>query len=114
MRAHTMTMIVNVKNFPGWKGRFIYVGRRCFGLAGHPLANPFKLSRKATLNERFECRNCYKEWLNALPNKDQLLDRLANEVYLTSFPLACWCAPLPCHADILAAEVDKRLGVPVS
>jgi hypothetical protein len=39
----------------------------------------------------------YREWLASQPG---LVDRARDE--LAGRRLACWCAPLPCHADILA------------
>jgi hypothetical protein len=40
----------------------------------------------------------YREWLDEQP---ALLARISNGE-LTGRALACWCAPQPCHADILA------------
>ena len=103
--------VVNVRDFK--PRQFIYVGRYCrsWGLAGHPLANPFKLS-PAHASERHARRHClqqYREWLDALPNKDALLQALAAQVKEMDVPLACWCAPLACHADVLAELIEEAL-----
>jgi hypothetical protein len=58
-------------------------------------ANPFvkqaRTDRKAMVRR-------YREWLDEQP---ALLARISNGE-LTGRALACWCAPQPCHADILA------------
>lgn len=114
--------VVNVKDFPNW-GRlpgqplpFIYVGRVGFGFQGHPLANPFKLPRKADEDDRRECLDQYVAWLQQQPAVE--LAKLALDVHETNLPLACWCCtwdgesePSPlCHAVVLAKEVTARLA----
>ena len=64
-------------------------------------ANPFvKLAGtdRATMVDR------YREWLHEHP---RLMRRLPSE--LAGRALGCWCAPAPCHADVLAEEV-RRAG----
>ena len=47
----------------------------------------------------------YREWL---PSNTGLMARLrAGE--LTGRALGCWCAPEPCHGDVLA-ELAEELG----
>jgi hypothetical protein len=79
---------------------------RYVGHAGnrHPwpesdFANPFvteaKSDRKAMVAH-------YREWLDGQP---ELMGRLRGGE-LTGKALGCWCAPLPCHADVLAERAD--------
>jgi len=35
-------------------------------------------------------------------------DRLARLGELCGKALGCWCAPAPCHADVLVGEVERR------
>ena len=64
-------------------------------LSGSPFANPFKLRRGASADERAECIATYERWLTMRPALLAQLHTLAGR------DLACWCAPLPCHCDVL-------------
>ena len=113
MTIETMKVeVVNVRNFPlEAPTPYMYVGRYMPGIfRGHPLANPFKLPSKATAADRIDCLRQYKLWLNQLPNRDDLLHRLAAQVCKTGLPLGCWCKPKACHADILATLVSEILS----
>src|SRR5258708_7965978 len=101
------TQVVNVRTF---KDPSIYVGRRVRFRKGHPLANPFKLASGATDAERDQCMAAYAAWLESAPEADRLLRELAHQVKETGLPLACWCVPEGCHANLLAACVDRMLG----
>ena len=63
-------------------------------------ANPFvKLAGtdRATMVDR------YREWLHEHPRLVRQLPELAGRA------LGCWCAPAPCHADVLTEEI-RRAG----
>ncbi len=103
-----MDEIINLRDFPGsdlhvrmakakakYEGRTVlYVGR---GL-GSPLANPF---REGDGDERAEVIEKYRRWIWAkIQAKDKkVLDALA-EISEDAI-LACWCAPLPCHSNVI-------------
>ena len=59
-------------------------------------ANPFVKSAGA---DRAGMVSRYRDWLHDRP---ALLARIPAE--LTGRALGCWCAPAPCHADVLAEE----------
>jgi hypothetical protein len=62
-------------------------------------ANPFV--REAKLDREAMVRH-YRSWLDDQP---ELLRRLrAGE--LSGKALGCWCAPEPCHADVLAEKAN--------
>ena len=65
----------------------VYVGRPS------KWGNPFKVGRDGTREEVVEK---YQAWL---PFQSHLMDALPE---LTGKVLGCWCAPFPCHADVLA------------
>lgn len=93
-----MPRVLNIRDFPdGVPPGAIYCGRRMLGrsLSGSPFANPFKLPRNATDIERTECIEMYERWLTTQP---MLLAKLPD---LRGHDLVCWCAPLPCHCDVL-------------
>lgn len=80
----------------------VYVGRRFtmggWNLPGHRLFNPFKVG---ALHTRADAINRYREYLLGRP------DLLALIPELRSKTLACWCAPEPCHAHVLASLADE-------
>jgi hypothetical protein len=77
----------------------VYVGRAVprLGLTGSPFANPFKIGPDGG---RSDVIQRYRSWILGRPD---LLGRLHE---LRGRPLACWCAPEACHADVIAALVD--------
>lgn len=104
------TVVVNVrkggphKHLVPWleeAGLLTYVGHA--GPRHHwpesEFASPFL--REAKVDREAMVRH-YEKWLDEQPN---LLAKL-REGELTGRALGCWCAPEPCHADVLA----KRAG----
>ena len=86
-------MVVHCK-----KERFdIYIGRPS------KWGNPFSIGKDGT---REEVISKYKQWiwtqthLIAAIKNGELHDKI----------LGCWCAPLPCHGDILL-EIDRHFHV---
>ena len=75
----------------------VYVGRAMhrggWQLPASPLANPF---RPGPHGSRGEVMAKYREYLLGRPDLLALLPGLRGR------RLGCWCAPLPCHAEILA------------
>lgn len=80
----------------------IYVGRPNGRrkLKGHPLANPYPLVSGVS---REEVIADYAVWL-AVELRATEVKQLLND--MRGKRLGCWCAPLPCHADILAQVAD--------
>lgn len=71
----------------------IYVGRPS------KYGNPFKIGKDGT---REEVLAKYAHWLDGMIFNGKLnLDELAGK------DLICWCAPLPCHADVLLELANK-------
>jgi uncharacterized protein DUF4326 len=76
------------KNHGTYPRDAVYVGR------GSPWGNPFRLYYDGDREEvirKFECEVLSTLDLSPLRGKD----------------LICYCAPLPCHADILLREANK-------
>jgi hypothetical protein len=90
-----MTKVVHMK-----KEKYdIYIGRPS------EWGNPFS-HRNGTLaaykvETREEAVAAYRQWILTKP---ELLKRLPE---LKGKTLACWCAPLACHGDVLAELADK-------
>lgn len=75
-----------------------YIGR------GGMWGNPFIIGKDGT---RMEVIEKYKKWL---PTQPQLLALIPT---LKDKRLACFCSPLLCHGDYLAALADKREPMPL-
>jgi hypothetical protein len=78
----------------------VYIGRP------GPWGNPF--SWKANTLAQFACtkEDClpkYEAWLMSQP---ELVERAQRE--LRGKVLGCWCAPGPCHGDILSRVVNRE------
>jgi len=74
----------------------VYIGRASFR-RGHRLvaskwANPFREGRDG---DRGEVVAKYEDWLRSQPALIVALPELRGKV------LGCWCAPKPCHGDVL-------------
>jgi hypothetical protein len=70
---------------------------------GSDFANPFV--RQARIDRGVMVRR-YREWLDEHPD---LMARI-RDGELSGRALGCWCAPQPCHADVLAdrAKADPH------
>jgi hypothetical protein len=64
----------------------VYIGRPS------KWGNPFVVGRDGA---RGECIELYEQWL---PENDELIAALSE---LRGLVLGCWCAPRPCHGDVL-------------
>ena len=62
--------------------------------------NPFKMGHDPSVGgyTREQCIQLHEHFLFTTPAGQLLLNSLFE---LTGHDLICWCAPLPCHADIL-------------
>lgn len=87
---------------------------------GNPLANPFGIGgkrpslKKMTFPTREEALNAYKIYFESLYGVDKDLTLKFDEMYShfkngETVYLQCFCKPLPCHGDILAEEMRKKL-----
>jgi hypothetical protein len=101
----TATTVVNLKGHrddPDFSD-VVYVGRALhrggWHLAASPLASPF---RPGPDGSREEVVAKYREYLLGRP------DLLAMLPGLRGRRLGCWCAPLPCHAMVIAELADAR------
>lgn len=79
----------------------VYVGRP------GPLGNPFQIGLDGT---REDVITKYRSWLWARmrePGSPQLaeLQRLLTLARQGPLELLCWCAPLPCHAEVIRSAL---------
>lgn len=78
----------------------VYIGRQChmggWHLNSSKWANPFSVKEYG----RDEALNKYRQYV--------MESGLINEIEeLRGKILGCWCAPLPCHGDILLQLLNK-------
>jgi hypothetical protein len=106
-----MPQVFNVRHLPGFAEHHpivppdaVYIGRRNarYRLPASKWGNPFSVRREA---DREAVIAAYEKWLRSQRDLMEALDELRGR------DLVCWCAPLPCHGDVLlrlAARVGWR------
>lgn len=97
--------LVNVrgKDVAFLQPNFTYIGRTCGEWLQSKWANPFKMESDKS-DKRKIVINKYKKWLK---EQEQLLKDWEE---LVARKLGCWCAPKPCHGDILIKLVKENLS----
>ena len=87
-----MPRVVKAERFKPLPPGAVYVGRPAWGHRGSIWRNPFKVGAEGA---RDEVIAKFRAWSAAQP---ELMAHLGE---LRGKDLACWCAPLPCHGDVL-------------
>lgn len=101
------TTVICVSDLPRdsslWPADVVYIGRAVprRGLAASPFANPYKLVSRAGSADRLAVIDDFRRMLM---RNGALVLRIRRE--LRGKRLACWCAPLQCHGDVLARVAD--------
>jgi hypothetical protein len=112
--------IINIKTDDvSGKPNYFYIGR---SRNNNPLSNPYTFNgihrslAKMSFKTRDEAVNAYKTYFEKCYNKigfepltnafDKIYEhyKKGEEIYL-----GCFCAPLRCHGDIIAEELEKKL-----
>ncbi len=83
---------------------------------GHPspLGNPFHIGTDGT---RKQVIQKYRQWFEVQLEDEtsQVSREIARLVEKAKrygdLRLLCWCAPLPCHAEVIKAEIEKRVSL---
>lgn len=82
----------------------VYIGRSSYGMESAGWGNPFRLERgNDGPRSRALVIAAYRRWLLEQPD---LVARAKRE--LRGKVLGCWCAPLPCHGDVLAEIANEE------
>lgn len=83
----------------------LYIGRPQPDQLGSPLANPYHLHNE---EDRARVLDAYRWWLQGHfwgPQDSPVFLELLKVLKLSLRPqgvaLACWCAPLPCHGQVI-------------
>ena len=82
----------------------VYIGRTVSraGLPGSKWGNPFKATKQGDAEAHAVAATLYRRWLCGQPKLLAALPELRGR------DLVCWCAPLPCHGDVLLELANKR------
>ena len=100
-------LVVNLNREQYEASTMLYVGRfhrsKSLFLPVSPWANPFKLGEHAWTHEELVTK--FRAWLLTQPKLVAELPSLRGK------RLACWCAPQPCHADVIAELANAESWV---
>jgi len=94
-----MYTVLNLRSLPTWTGVPIQRIDR-----STPFGNPFHISSRCT--RELAIARFTEYWLSP---EIEPLRALAVQT-LRGHDLACWCAPLPCHGDVLMKWLYQELG----
>lgn len=83
--------------------------RRRFPAEDSPFANPFKV--RAAVGREVSLQ-LYEGYIRAKLRRDPALRALLRSY--AGKTLGCWCAPLPCHADVLVKILGEILAAEAS
>lgn len=91
----------------------VYIGRAGKGEAGSPLANPYRV-RPHGPYDRGEALVLYEGWLRSQlearsPAVAGEMNRLYGLARAGKLALRCFCAPHPCHGDVIAKILRERM-----
>jgi len=90
LNPKSKTVVVHVKdNHPD----AVYIGR------GSKWGNPFRIGKDGT---RMEVIRKYELWIRTQPHL------LSSVCELKGKKLACFCAPKPCHGDVLIKLIEEQ------
>lgn len=92
-----MTKVVHLKKEP----YDVYIGRP--SKWGNPFSHLNGTLAKFKVNSREEAVEAYRNWITK--GEGQYLLKDLHE--LQGKIIACWCAPLACHGDVLAELADS-------
>jgi len=96
------THVINIKSKEHYD---VYIGRWNWQVRiSSKWRNPYKICKVESDQEQERQRviSKYKEYIL---NKPELLKLIPIEI--KGKVLGCWCAPKPCHGDVLAELADK-------
>ena len=86
-----------------YAGRIARMACGCW-MRGSPLGNPFKLERE---RDRPAVLAQYRSWLwDEIAKYDDVYFEVHRLALMEDGRLWCWCAPKPCHADVISRCVD--------
>lgn len=110
-------MVGTITVINGYKEGFdigIYIGRGGKGKANSPFANPYTVKDYG----RELCLKKYAEWLDKKLKDKNSPQRVQFDTMINllreghDIKLVCFCAPKPCHGDILKNRLEENISEP--
>jgi hypothetical protein len=83
----------------------VFIGGRRYPPADSQWANPFKVGRDGTRREVIDKYRIHLTGLLSTEEGSAALEQLRGR------RLGCWCAPEPCHGDLLVEALRNRRAV---
>jgi hypothetical protein len=97
-----MMQVLNAKDFLGGiPANAVYIGRYHSRFGSSRWGNPVKLAKNATEAERGDVVSAFRRWICDQPKLMAALPQLRGR------DLVCWCAPLPCHGNVLMELANR-------
>jgi hypothetical protein len=94
--------VLNAKDFrDGVPAGAVYIGRSHPRFGSSRWGNPFKLAKGAGDAARADVIATYRRWICDQPKLMAALPELRGR------DLVCWCAPLPCHGNVLIELANR-------
>lgn len=105
----TAITVINVHGLkPADLPQAVYVGRPIGAWRGSSLGNPFVIDAHHTRERVIEL---YRNWLTNQMKRETYarieIKRLAALARQGPLVLACWCAPEPCHANVIKQFIQN-------
>jgi Domain of unknown function (DUF4326) len=97
--------VLNIRDCPGRQvpDGAVYIGRTMsrMRLSGSKWGNPFKPTKQGDAEAHEVAVTLYRRWLCGQPKLLAALPEFRGR------DLVCWCAPQPCHGDVLLELANK-------
>ena len=92
------------KSFKNWPEDCVYLGRgnSRLGLPHSPLSNPFKIGPDGN---RAEVIKKFRVYYHNRPGLKEYARK-----HLLGKKGVCWCAPDPCHLDVIAEDLNSDVS----
>jgi len=112
-----MVKVVNVRDLDPTAYN-IYIGRSSslskdlfeknpYLIDGTDLGNPIRLEGEHTREESIAAHREF--FLKNVGSYEKLMSTLESIASKRTVCLACWCAPKPCHGDVIADYINNRI-----
>lgn len=94
--------VANIRDHPNWKAEGgVYIGRGFRGQRASDLANPFRIGKDGNRDRVIsKYKRLFQRRLKEESGFAGAIERLRGKT------LVCWCAPKPCHGDVIIEYLE--------
>lgn len=96
--------MANPENVYVGRAGVVFIEKQRFPKEASIWANPFKVGEGTGKYTRGEALRLYEEYIRAKIRGEYGVEKL---LALKGKHLGCWCAPEPCHAEVLLRLIDE-------